>query len=57
MIWPGLHPDGTLNLTNLRDQIRWFRANGQIETEVPENQLFDPGFAEAAVKELGPYRA
>jgi NitT/TauT family transport system substrate-binding protein len=55
MIWPGLYPDGTLNLSNLRDQIRWFRATGQVDTDVPENQLFDASFAEAAVKELGPY--
>ncbi len=56
MIWPGLHPDGKLNVSSLRDQQDWYKANGQVQQVVPDDRLVDASFAEAAVKQLGPYK-
>ena len=56
MIWPGLHPDGKLNVSNLQDQQEWYKEKGQIEQLVPQDKLVNTSFAEAAARELGPYQ-
>ena len=51
-----LHPDGTLHLPSLREDLGIFRKQGLIEGEVTVEQAVDASFAEAAAKDLGPYK-
>lgn len=51
-----LHPDGALHLPSLREDIEIFRRQGLIEGNVTIEQTVDASFAEAAAKDLGPYR-
>ncbi len=50
-------PDGRLNMQSLKDDLDYFRQFGLIESPVTIEQSLDLSFLEAAVKELGPYRA
>ncbi len=52
-----LDPDGRLNIQSLRDDLEYFRKGGLIQTDVTVDQALDLSFLEAAVRELGPYRA
>jgi len=49
-------PDGHLNVDSLKEDLDSFRKEGLIEGKVAVEQALDTSFAEAAVKELGPYR-
>lgn len=51
----GLHPDGKNNLESLRADLAFFRATGDVEGIVRVEDVVDDSFAEAAVKDLGPY--
>ena len=51
-----LHTDGTLHMPSLREDLEIFRKQGLIEGNVTVEQAVDASFAEAAAKELGPYR-
>ncbi len=52
----GLHPDGRNNLESLRADLEFFRAVGDLEgPPVRIEDVVDNSFAEAAVKELGPW--
>ena len=50
-----LHPDGSLHMPSLREDLEIFRKQGLIEGKVSVEQAVDPTFAEAAAKSLGPY--
>ena len=52
----GLHPDGKNNIESLRADMEFFRAVGDLEgPPVKIEDVVDNSFAEAVVKELGPY--
>jgi NitT/TauT family transport system substrate-binding protein len=51
-----LHPDAKVNLASLRKDLEFFRQQGLIEGKVDVKQILDTSFAEAALRELGPYR-
>ncbi len=50
-----IDPDGKLNIASLREDIDIFIKEGLIEGKVDANKVIDTSFAEAAVKDLGPY--
>jgi len=52
----GMNPDGKVNLTSLADDYAFYKSRGLIRDDVKLEQVVDHSFAEAAVKELGPYR-
>jgi len=49
-------PDGRVNVDSLKEDLDIFRSEGLIEGKVAVEQALDTSFAEAAVKELGPYQ-
>jgi len=53
---PAIDPDGKLYIESMRKDWQFFRDTHQIDGTVTVDQVVDPGFAEAAVKALGPYR-
>jgi len=51
-----IDPDGKLGIESLKEDLAIFTKEGLIEGKVDINKVIDTSFAEAAVKELGPYR-
>jgi len=51
-----IDPDGKLAIESLKEDLAIFTKEGLIEGKVDINKVIDTSFAEAAVKELGPYR-
>jgi NitT/TauT family transport system substrate-binding protein len=52
----GVDPDGRLNLPGFQRDLAFYRKEGLIEGNVTVEQAVDVSYAEAAVKQLGPYR-
>jgi NitT/TauT family transport system substrate-binding protein len=52
----GCDPDGNVNVESLKRDLEFFKAQGQVKGTTAVEQVLDRSFAEAAVKELGPYR-
>ena len=50
-------PDGRLNIDSLKADLEYFRQFGLIEHPVTIEQSLDLSFLEAAVRELGVYKA
>ena len=51
----GINPNGGVYVASLKKDLEFFRAQGLISGTVSVEQVLDTSFAEAAVKELGPY--
>jgi len=52
----GCNPDGFVNVPTLGIDLDFFKTTGDIEGKVTIDQVVDNSFAEAVVKELGPYK-
>jgi NitT/TauT family transport system substrate-binding protein len=52
----GVDPDGAINVPNLQEDIDFWLANGEIKQAIDLNQVVDMSFAQAAAKQLGPYK-
>ena len=52
----GMNPDGKVNVESLAQDLAFYRQQGLIQGNVKLEELVDHSFAEAAVKELGPYK-
>jgi NitT/TauT family transport system substrate-binding protein len=52
----GMNPDGKVNAESLAQDLAFYRQQGLIQGNVKLEELVDHSFAEAAVKELGPYK-
>ncbi|MFL5094876.1 MAG: ABC transporter substrate-binding protein [Xanthobacteraceae bacterium] len=52
----GMNPDGRVNAESLAYDLAFYREQGLIRGEVTIDAVVDHSFADAAVKELGPYR-
>lgn len=52
----GTNPDGKLNLASLNNDLHFFQSEGVIKGDVTVAQVVDTSFADAAVKDLGPYK-
>lgn len=50
-------PDGKLNIQSMKDDLEYFRQFGLIESPVTIEKSLDLSFLDAAVKELGAYKA
>jgi NitT/TauT family transport system substrate-binding protein len=51
----GCNPDGKVHEPSLRNDLAFFKEQGDVKGNVTVEQALDHSFAEAAVKELGPY--
>jgi NitT/TauT family transport system substrate-binding protein len=52
----GTDPDGKLNIASLEQDLAFYKREGVINGNVTVAQVVDTSFAEAAVKQLGPYK-
>lgn len=52
----GMHPDGRLNEASMKKDLQFYKDQGYLEGTVSVEQVLDTSFANAAVKELGPYK-
>ncbi len=55
MVPHGCNPDGKVNVASLKHNLDVFKEEGLIQGDVSVDQVVDHSFADAAVKELGPY--
>jgi NitT/TauT family transport system substrate-binding protein len=55
VVMPGLDPDGKVNVQDLKLQEAYYIASGQQQGPTNFDKLVNMSFAEAAVKQLGPY--
>ncbi len=53
----GCDPDGRVDVPSLKKDLDFYREQGLINGTVTVDQVLDPSFAQAALNELGPYRA
>jgi aconitase A len=56
MVMAGVNPDGKLNVDSLKKDLAFFKETGDVTGKVEATQVVDESFAEAALKELGPYK-
>ena len=52
----GMNPDGRVNAESLAYDLAFYREQGLIRGDVTIDAVVDHSFADAALKELGPYR-
>lgn len=57
MQMPSLHPDGKLAVQSMKDDQDWYLQNGYQKTKVDIDAGVDMSYADAAVAQLGPYKA
>jgi NitT/TauT family transport system substrate-binding protein len=53
---PGINPDGHVNAESLAYDLAFYREQGLIRGAIRLADVLDASFADAVVKELGPYR-
>ena len=51
----GTNPDGRVHEASLRNDLAFFKEEGQVKGNVTVEQVLDMQFVDAALKELGPY--
>jgi NitT/TauT family transport system substrate-binding protein len=57
MISPqGCDPDGQLDEASMKNDLAFYRTQGQVKGTVTVEQAVDGSFVAAALKELGPYK-
>src|SRR5438270_1253348 len=52
----GCNPDGRVHEASLKNDLAFFKEQGEVKGNVTVEQALDHSFADAAVKELGPYK-
>lgn len=52
--WEAIRPDGKINVESVLDYQRWAVGRGLLDAPLPPAKFWDPSFAEAANKALGP---
>jgi NitT/TauT family transport system substrate-binding protein len=53
MAFPGLDPNGKLNVEGMKQDVAWWVSAGRMKESVPVEKLIDASYAEQAVKALG----
>jgi NitT/TauT family transport system substrate-binding protein len=56
MKFPGIDPNGALNLEGMRYDVDWWVANGRMKEKVDLERIVDTSYSKAAVERLGPYK-
>jgi NitT/TauT family transport system substrate-binding protein len=52
----GTNPNGHVNEVSLKNDLAFFKEEGQVKGKVSVEQVVDMSFVEAALKDLGPYK-
>jgi NitT/TauT family transport system substrate-binding protein len=55
--WPARSPDSRINIASMLDMQKWYVANKFSTANLPAERLVDMSYADAAVKQLGPFVA
>ena len=55
--WPSRSADGRVNVASMLDMQRWYVANKFSTANLPAERLVDMSYADAAMKQLGPFVA
>jgi len=53
----GCNPDGWVHEASLRNDLQFYKDEGLVKGEVTVDQVLDRSFVDAALKDLGPYKA
>lgn len=53
----GTNPDGRVHEASLKNDLQFFKDEGQVKGSVTVDQALDNSFVEAALKDVGPYHA
>jgi NitT/TauT family transport system substrate-binding protein len=53
---PGIHPDGTVSLENMQNDLRYFTLKGQVQGDPDPARIVDGQYADYAVEQLGKYQ-
>jgi NitT/TauT family transport system substrate-binding protein len=53
---PGIHPDGTVSLENMQNDLRYFTLKGQVQGDPDPARIVDGQYADYAVQQLGKYQ-
>jgi NitT/TauT family transport system substrate-binding protein len=53
----GTNPDGKVHEPSLKNDLQFFKDEGQVTGKVTVEQVLDTSFVDAALKELGPYKS
>ncbi|MDB5727007.1 MAG: transporter substrate-binding protein [Noviherbaspirillum sp.] len=56
MIANGTNPDGKVDVASIKKDYQFFKEQGLLTADVDVDKVVDNSFAEAVVKELGPYK-
>ena len=51
-----MDPDGKVDMPSLKSDYELYKSLGLVQGDVKVEDVVDMSFADAAVKELGPYR-
>jgi NitT/TauT family transport system substrate-binding protein len=57
MGFPAIDPDGRVNVDSITDQLSFHRTRGSVTLALESEQVVDTRFADAALQDLGAYRA
>lgn len=52
----GTNPNGHVDVASLKNDLQFFKDQGDVTGKVTVEQALDPSFVEAALKDLGPYK-
>jgi NitT/TauT family transport system substrate-binding protein len=53
---PGLHPDGTIGLQSLQDDVTWYRQKGVVQEDLDLSRVVDSQYVDFALQQLGKYQ-
>ncbi|MEO5787219.1 MAG: ABC transporter substrate-binding protein [Casimicrobiaceae bacterium] len=53
----GTNPDGQVHVPSLKNDLAFYKEHGDVKGNITVEQVLDTSFAEAAVKDLGPYKS
>ncbi|PXW25756.1 ABC transporter substrate-binding protein [Paraburkholderia caballeronis] len=56
MAFPGINPNGTLNVPGMKEDMLWWVSAGYMKQPVDISKIVDTSYAEYAVKKLGAYK-
>jgi NitT/TauT family transport system substrate-binding protein len=55
MVFPGLNPDGALNVESMKNDMEWWVRAGRIKEAVSVDRVIDTSYVDYALQKLGKY--
>jgi NitT/TauT family transport system substrate-binding protein len=54
-VFPGLNPDGALNVESMKNDMEWWVRAGRIKEAVSVDRVIDTSYVDYALQKLGKY--